>query len=320
MGIEQSGTRTNPRLDLGVAFMEFVAAQSYFIGVSALKMFKTQVQKGIFAAITRECLTRNLDTKRAKRSGYNREGLITEDVSFACEEHGLEGALDDSERALYASDFDGELNITLQVAHLLLLAQEVRIAASLFNTTTWTGAALYTDNSSAPWDAAATDIIGQVNAAKEIVRANTGMVPNALILSETNKNRILSNTDIKARIQYVARVTEAEILNSLADLLGLKHILIGKAVKNTANKGKAFSGSDVWSDDYAMVALVAENEGNLAEPSVGRSLLWTADSPENTTVEQYRDDEIRSDVFRVRQNVDELVIDKYFAHLMKVDA
>jgi hypothetical protein len=318
--IEQSGTRTNPRLDLGVAFMEFVAAQNYFIGMQLLRLFRTQVQKGVFPAITRECLTRNIDTKRAKRSGYNREGITTEDKSFACEEQGLEGALDDSERALYASDFDAELNITLQTGHLLLLAQEVRIAAALFNTTTWTGSALYTDNSSAPWDAAATDVVAQVNAAKEKVRASTGMKPNALIFSETNKNRLLSNTDLKTRIQYVARLTEQEILNALADIFGVKYVLIGQAVKNTANKGKDFTGSDIWSDDYAMVALIAENENNLAEACVGRSMLWIGDSPENTTVEQYREDPIRSDIFRVRQNVDELVIDKYFAHLMKVDA
>lgn len=320
MGIEQSGTRTSPRLELGVAFMEFVAQQNYFIGTQLLKLFRTQKQKGIFPAITRESLTRNLNTKRTKRSGYNREGIITEDVSFACEEHGLEGALDDSERALYASDFDAELNITLQTGHLLLLAQEARIASAIFNTTTWTGAALYTDNSSAPWDAAATDVVAQVVAAKEKVRANTGMVPNAIIFSETNKNRLLSNTDLKTRIQYTARPTEAEIVNALADLFGVKYVLIGKAVKNTANKGKDFTGSDIWSDDYAMLALIAENENNLAEPCVGRSMLWVEDSAENTLVESYRAEEIRSDIFRVRQNIDELVIDKYFAHLMKVDA
>ena len=39
---------------------------------------------------------------------------------------------------------------------------------------------------------------------------------------------------------------------------------------------------------------------------------------EGETVEQYRDDASRSDIFRVRQHVDEIVIDPYFAHLMKV--
>ncbi|MDD4980695.1 MAG: hypothetical protein PHC54_05455 [Candidatus Omnitrophica bacterium] len=320
MGVEQSGTRTNPRLDLGVALMEFIAQESDFIGTQALRLFRAQVQKGVFPAITRECLTRSVNTKRAKRSGYNREGVITVDISFACEEHGLENALDDSERSLYESDFDAELACTKQILNLLLIAQEVRIATALFNTSTWAGATLYTDNSGAPWDAAASDVIGQVLAAKEKVRALTGMKPNALIMSETNRIRLLSNTAIKAAIQYTTIPTEEAVTNALKGLFGVENILIGKAVKNTSNKGKDFSGSDIWSDDYAMVARIAQDSNSLEEPCVGRSMLWVADSPENTTVEQYYEDSIRSDVFRVRQNVDELVIDASFAHLMKVDA
>lgn len=319
--IEQSGTRSTPRIDLGMAFMEYIAKQGDFIGIQALRLFRTPEQKGVFPAITRECLTRSLNTKRAKRSGYNRDGIITEDVSYECEEHGLEGALDDGERKLYAKDFDAELNTVQQTGQLLLLAQEIRLATALFNTTTWTGSGLYTDNSSAPWDAAASDVIGQVLAAKEKVRAATGMSPNAVIFGETNRIRLMGNTAIKAAVQATMTLSGEEALtNALKLLFGVKYVLIGKAVKNTANKNKDFSGSDVWSDDYAMVALIAENENNLAEPCVGRSMLWTPDSPENATVEQYREESIKSNIYRVRQNVDELVIDKYFAHLMKVDA
>jgi Na+/pantothenate symporter len=44
-----------------------------------------------FNAITRECLTRDVATLRAMRGKYNREGIITEEKSFDCKEHGLEG-------------------------------------------------------------------------------------------------------------------------------------------------------------------------------------------------------------------------------------
>ncbi|MFA5316197.1 MAG: hypothetical protein WC369_02095, partial [Dehalococcoidales bacterium] len=130
---------------------------------------------------------------------------------------------------------------------------------------------------------------------------------------------LLLNTGIKAAIQYVARLTEAELSNALADILGVRRVLVGRSVRNSANKNKAFSGTDVWSDDYAMVAVVASDGKNLAEPSIGRTVLWTADSPDNVMVEQYRDETVRSDIFRVRQNVDELIVDEYFGHLMKVD-
>ncbi len=318
MGIDQSGVRTTPRLDLGVAVMEFMEQRAGLIGASVLPVFGTKKRDAIFNAITRESLTRDLHTKRAMRGKYNREGIETAEISYKCEEHGLEGALDDGERALYASDFDAELVTVQAITGLLLLAQEKRIAAALFNTTTWTGATLYTDNSGTPWSTAGTDIVAQVLAGKEKVRQLTGMKPNALIMSETNRNRCIQNSDIKTRIQYTARLTEAEIMNALADIFGVRRVFVGGAIRNTANKGKTFSGSDIWDPKYAMLAVVAEDSQNLAQPAVGRSMLWTEDSPDNALVEQYRENQIKSDVFRVRHSVDELVIDASFAHLMKV--
>ncbi|MBI5023777.1 MAG: hypothetical protein HZC18_02120 [Candidatus Omnitrophica bacterium] len=194
------------------------------------------------------------------------------------------------------------------------------MAQILFNIATWTGADLYTDHSANPWDNIASDVIAQVRAAREKVRANCGIDPNALICSKANIDRLMDNTGIKDSIKYVARLTEAEILNALADILGLKKIVVGKAIYNSAKEGQSFVSADIWNDDYAMIGVVAEDGQNLVLPSVGRTFLWASDSPDNATVESYRDEVHRSDVFRVRQNVDEKIIDKYFAHLIKVDA
>ena len=138
-----------------------------------------------------------------------------------------------------------------------------------------------------------------------------------LIFSKANLDRLLNNSVIKDCIKYVARLTEAEILNALADVLGVKNILVGRGIYNTAKEGKTFINGDIWNASYAMVAVIGD-ANRLSDPSVGRTFLWSSDSPENATVEQYRDDASRSDIFRVRQHVDEIVIDPYFAHLMKV--
>ena len=320
MGIEQVGTRTTPRMDLGQAVLEFILKRSEYIGLLALPIFKTQKKASVFNAITRECLTKIPETKRAPGGNYNRLNFETEEKSFSCKEHGLEGPLDDSEKTLYVNDFSAELVTVEQIVGLILLAQEYRIAQALFNAGTFTGAARYTDNSGSPWDNIATDIIKQVRDAKEKVRQNCGLMPNALIFSETNLNRIKANTGIKDAIKYTTKLTDDELFAVLAALFGVKKILVGRAIRNTANKKLTFSGSDIWNDDYIMLAVVATNPKNLKEPSIGRTFLWTADSPANPVVESYREDAIRSDVFRVRHDIDEKIIDSYFGHLMKVDA
>ncbi len=319
MGIDYQGTRAVPRLELGEASLEYIAQQDEFIGTKVLPIFGTKKKASIFPAITRETITREADTKRAPRGNYNRDGIQAKDRQYACEEFGLEGPLDDGERSLYASDFDAELTTVQIVTRRVLQGQERRIAAKVFNTTTFTGAPLYTDYSSAPWDNASTDVVAQVRAVREKVRQNTGLDPGTLICSKANIDRLLANTGIKEAIKYVARLTEAEILNAMADILGVRRILVGKGIYNSAREGKTVVSADIWSDDYAMVAVIDDSQ-RLSSPSVGRTFLWTLDSPENATVEQYRDDAARSDIFRVRQHVDEHIIDPYFAHLMKVDA
>lgn len=316
---DYQGTRAIPRLELGEAALEFIQAQDEFIGTKVLPIFPTKKKASIFPAITRESITRDADTKRAPRGNYNRDSFQAKDRQYACEEHGLEGPLDDSEREMYASDFDSELTTVQIVTRRVIQAQEKRIASAVFDTTTFSGADLFTDYSAEPWDNASSDVIAQVREVREKVRKNCGMDPGSLIMSKANIDRLLANSGIKGAIQYVARLTEAEILNALADILGVKKIVVGKGIYNSAKEGKAFKGADIWSDDYAMVAVIGEGQ-RLSDPSMGRTFLWTGDSPENATVEQYRDDAARSDIFRVRQHVDEIIIDPYFAHLMKVDA
>lgn len=320
MGVEYSGARATPRMDLGAAVMEYVEQAREFIGTLALPIFRTQKQKSVFPAITRESITRDADTKRATRGNYNRDGFSAKDKSYNCQEHGLEGPLDDSERAMYATDFDAELVTTKITTRRVMQAQEKRVADILFNTTTFSGSALYTDHSANPWDNIASKVIDQIRTAKAKVRSNCGIVPNALVCSATNIERLKSNTEIIDLIKYTSRPTDAEVRQALADLFGLKYIFEGKAIRNSAKEGKAFISADIWSDDYALVGLVVEDGQDLSQPGLGRTFLWISDSPENAVVEQYRAEEIRSDVFRVRQHVDEMIVDPYFGHLLKIDA
>ncbi len=317
MGVDYSGSRAVPRLDLGEATLEFTQQQNEFIGTQVLPIFQTKKKSSIFPAITRESITREADTKRAPRGNYNRDGFSAKDKQYNCEEFGLEGVLDDGERTLYSTDFDAELTTVQIVTRRVLQAQERRVAGLMFNTAVFTGGQHYTDNSATPWRSASTDVIAQVRAIREKVRANSGIDPSTLIFSKANLDRLLNNSVIKDCIKYVARLTEAEILNALADVLGVKNILVGRGIYNTAKEGKTFINGDIWNASYAMVAVIGD-ANRLSDPSVGRTFLWSSDSPENATVEQYRDDASRSDIFRVRQHVDEIVIDPYFAHLMKV--
>ncbi len=312
-----SGSYATPRLDLGKAMWEYMLGSQQFMGTRILPIFKTMKKSASFSKITRDSILRSRTVKRAPRSAYSRDTYDAKDQAFVCEERGHEQPLDDVERSLYASDFDAESAAARIAAQVVLQEQERDIAAQIFNTTTWTGATLYTDVSGTPWATAATDIIGQVDAAKDKVRVNSGMNANALIISKSQVTSLKKNTAIKDAIRYTAIPTEDQIIDALRGLFGLKYILIGDLIKNTAKEGQAFVGADMWSATYAMIARVCETE-DLTEPGLGRTMLWAEDSADNATVEEYREEQTRSTVYRARHHADEVVFDANFGHLLKV--
>lgn len=318
MSIQQSGSYANPRLDLGIPLMEFMQANDEFIGLKVAPLIGVDRKAGTYAAITRESLVRTGDVKRSTRSAYNRDDFQTKDKTYSCEEYGSEQAVDDAERAFFQNDFDAAKVATMVAGRRILQAQEGRIADAVMNTTTFTGSALYTDNSASPWATIATDIKAQVMAANEKVRGNCGMDANSLIISKATWVNLMKNTLILDAIKYTQTATVEVINRALAAYFGLDQVLVGKGIKNSAIEGQTFSKTDIWSGTYAMVARLALGN-DLSEPALMRTFNWVQDgSAAGIVVEEYREEQTRSNVYRARHTVDEELIDAYFGHMMKI--
>jgi hypothetical protein len=102
----------------------------------------------------------------------------------------------------------------------------------------------------------------------------------------------------------------------LAGVFDLDYVLVAGSAKNTANEGQTVAFDKIWSDSYAMVARIATTS-DPKEPCVARTFHWAADGSQvGGTVEMYREESKRSDIVRVRHDVDELVMYTEMAHLL----
>lgn len=312
----QASSYAVPRADLGAALTEFDPATEGFIGIQILPQFDVAKESATMSVTTRENLKR-VSVLHADGSAYNRANAVTEDKAFLCVDYGLEDVLTDKKRALYANDFDPELVTTTVLLRRLLIEQEIRINSLVFNTGTWTGDDLYTDNSGSPWDAAGSDIIGQILAAKEKVRLGTGMVADSMAIGAAALSNMLKNTGITGQFKGVDVITETVLRGALPSIFGIKNLFVGNAVYDSALEGQSFSAGDIWADDYAMV--FKQQVGDTASGGLGRSPLWVPMTPEFDAVEQYREEQTKGDVFRVTQYTDELIFDAPSGHLMKID-
>lgn len=305
-----------PRADLREALTEFNAGQN-FVTTQVLPVLGVKLKSANIPVLRRESF-KPVNTNMRDGDAFPRVGMYMEDANYTCEKRGLEAPLTQTEIETYGSDFEVEVATVGMIEQLLMIQQEIRTAALLFNTTTWTGSALYTDNSGTPWDNAATDIIAQVLAAKEKVRLNTGFVPDSMLIGAVTLVNLLKNTGIKNQFPGVAVITEAMMRAALASIFGLQNLYVGNAVYDSAKEGQTYVGADVWSDDYALV--FKKNEGSPKSGGLGRTILWTSITPDNVTVDQYIEKQSESIIYRVKHYNQEKVFDPYFGHLMKIDA
>jgi len=319
MAVTYSGTRPAPFL--AQAVNQFVPdADAY----AAFKIAKTIVgpEKGTLPVIPRESVAgTGATTRRAPGAAFQREGLGAEGIPFQVVGYGMEVPVPEEDIAIYGSILNAMKVAAGKIKTAAFTDLEVRVRDMIMNTTTWNGAALYTDNSGAPWDTAGSDAIGHIKAAKDKVRTGTGMMPNALILDYSQMdNLIYTNTAIKALLSGLAVPTPDAIETVLKNLFKLDQLIVCSAVYNSAKEGQDATMGNVYSDDYAMVARVATST-NPSEACVARTIQSRPMGP-GTDMETsiYDEPQTNSKVVQGSVYLDEIVVDAAFGHLMKVDA
>ena len=299
------------RPDLGQVVMEFVEGPTMaFIGLELMPIFTTSKKSATYPVIPKEALLSVPDTSRSPRGKYNRGDFEYERGKFLTSENGWEEPVDDSERDLFDQEAPGMADFvaTRRAWNHIMRAQEKRIADKVFNASNFTAHTITEE-----WDDATNAVpITDVNTGKAAFRLQCGMLPDALVIAWSTYENLKNCDQVVNRLKYtfpgidINRMTSAQ----LAAIFDLPRVLVGGSVYNSAGKGLDATVADIWSSEYA--ALVKISSGpDLTQPGLGRTFLWTEDSPQNAIVEQYRDEGVRSDIFRVRHNTDEAFMKSY---------
>lgn len=299
------------RPDLGVQVMEYVEGVTMpFIGLEVMPIFKTGKQAATYPVIPKEALLKIPNTSRSPRGNYNRGDWTYERGKFGTSEQGWEEPVDDTERSLFDQEAPGQADFiaTTRGMNHIMRAQEKRIADKVFDSSTFSANSITKE-----WDDKTNAVpIDDVNDGIVSFRSACGMLPDALIIAYSTFLDLKNCDQIVNRLKYTFPGIDINRMDSaqLAAAFNVPRVLIGGAVYDSAGAGLDTVVADLWSNEYA--ALVKISAGpDFTQPGIGRTFLWTEDSPQNSIVEQYREDQTRSDVFRVRHNVDEALMRSY---------
>lgn len=298
------------RPDLGGSFFEFELAASRmgFIGHQVLRPFTTIKQSGPFGKIPLEQLLQKAETKRAPGSRYNRGDWKFETDSFATEEHGWEEPVDDREAEMYSDYFDAEQVSAARARDRILRNAEQRIADIIFDNSNFTNATAGT-----AWTTHATaDPQGDVETRVQAIRDASGLMPNTIIIPWVAFRNLRQTTQFKDAVSSSgagsSELPGRIVRQQVAEFFDIPNVLIPDAQKNTANLGQNATLAEVWDKTKVWIGRVAMTN-DIQEPSVGRTFVWQADGGLlEGTAESYRDENVRSDIIRVRHDVDEKLI------------
>lgn len=295
------------RPDLGTIAYEYAleGAQNGFIGAQVLPLFQTTEKTAQYPVIPASSILDAPETQRAPRSAYARGDYDIDYASFDCQENGYEEPLDDAEAGVYRSFFDAEAVAVKRAMGVILRSYERRVAKKVMDTTKFENKAV-----SAKWnDYANADPLADVNAAKDHFRFAVGLKPNALVLDEDVLRHVSMCASVMERVKYTSpNAIRGELtIEQLKAYFGVANIIVGNAVRNAAGRKQQNKIETIWPTDKVFLACLSSGGQDLREPSVGRTFLWTGDSPDMLTVEQYREEQTRSTIYRCRQNTDECI-------------
>src|SRR5207302_3969419 len=169
-----------------------------------------------------------------------------------------------------------------------------------------TGASVPTSSPTTKWNAAGSDPIGDVDAAKTNIQKNCGLEANVMVVNRDVFLVLKEHVKITAKIQYVERaIVTADIL---AAVFGVEELIVAGSLQNTAQEGQAVSPNYIWGD--SVILAHRESAQDLMVPNFGRTFAWVGGEvgAEGVAVQTYRQDEISSDVHRAFEDVDEKLV------------
>lgn len=307
-----TSTLTTLRPDLGASVELFDTAINIarMIGPRILPPVEVLKQAGSYGTIPLSAWLQPRDTKRGPKGDYARGNWEFTPHTYTCEEHGAEEPVDARQAAMYAEYFDSEVVAARRARHMVLQNLEVRIAAMIFNSGTFSPQAVTNE-----WDSIhVTDAVPclDVNTAKNTLR-NRGYIANALIISELVFNNLKTLDKVVEKIHASGAgspVTERQITTqTLVDVFDLDYILVGGMLKAGAKEGQTMTATPVWDDEYAAVARIATSN-DPSEPCIGRILHWGEDGSQmGTLMESYEEAQTRANIIRARMDTCEILID-----------
>ena len=294
----QSAVVVNPILSLTV--MRFMQDPKGFVGMRLLPLFLTAEQAANYYVFDAEnVLGVPTNIRRGPSAPYARTTTKLSSDLYGTQEYGIENPVDDKTRRKYARAMNADKAAVMKGAATILINHELRSKALAMS------AGVSHASPATQWDQAGSTPVQDVDAAKEFIHAQTGMEANYMQVDRDTFNVLKEHPQILEKIKYTQRgIVTTDIL---AAVFGVDQFVVAGSLQATNNEGQALTPAAIWGD--SVIIAVVNPDNNMESPNFGRTFGWIGEvGPDGVIVESYRDDSVRSDIHRTRQDTAEKIV------------
>lgn len=204
-------------------------------------------ESDLYYTFSREEL-RDVDTRRAAGALAREVDWVPSTATYTAEEYALKHLLSDRIVNNADSPVRPRMNTVSKLQKWIWLGIEKRIQAIAQAT----GNVVATVAASPKWDGTSPTIEKDCDTAKDSVRNNAGVEPNAILLAENVKDVVKRDSTVRDLIRYVVNggPNNMELLvnGELPPVLWNLAVIIAGATEDTSKLGASSSISKIWND------------------------------------------------------------------------
>jgi len=326
MSYENTAAEFRPELQVKVE--EAMGIDNKFIADLLFPVYPVETRKGYYKRIKRgkgQLLsnpgnsTVNDPLKRAPGTAYPEVTRTTEQDSWLCIDRGVEEALDDVNKQEESRFFDIESSTSIWLMRQMRIAREARVAAIINDEGIW-GTAIQSTVEFIEANRATIDPAELIKEAKRAVDKRQEM-PNTITISSEMWDLISGATKFREFFFGTAGGSAMITKQMVAEKFELEQILVGRASYDTTKPGKNSTDNSLvwtWGNDFMWIGQVSEGAPEMG--GAGRTMVLEALTDGQLYVtESYREEKIRSNRLRVRQDDDTKVVNENSGILVRLN-
>ncbi len=276
---------------------------SSFIAPKIAPEIPVDKSSGVYYVFPDDMFMRTFDDSRAPATPFKQIDYDLTTAAFATVEHGLEHPIDEKVRDNADSVLDLRRQGNQITGQAVKLNWEKEIADLLTTAANYPTGHKTTLSGTDQWsDFQGSDPIGDIKTAILQIQTATGKRPNKIAFGLEVWNKVSQHPDLLGRVSN--RDTQDLSRDDVARLFEVEEILVGEAIRNTANQGATISNAFLWGK-HVVIGFVDPSPGMMVA-SLAYQFVWQ----QGRTV-TYPNTIIKSDVIRVeRDSVGKVVAGK----------